>query len=154
MSVHEKKLDSRFLEGSWMSFTIAPSNQIQFTATEKNRWGKITDHVTKDVMNMLKAGGVTYIKLWPDLSFPKEIQPSSGIIPRIHWHGVILCDDVPRHLTYGYLQMNQYRVEIDTIENMSKWLKYCKKFTTKYDNYRMYKIEGGEDGYEIPADMG
>lgn len=125
-------------DGKYRSFTICPANKFQFIG-KLNRWGKAFDYLVKELKTY--GGVLREIKIFPDLSAPPAIDTENNQFPRIHWHGWIKCDNLIQLYSSTLANFGGYRIEIDTIDDIKIWEKYCRKLIDEYPEYSQYVYE-------------
>lgn len=143
----EKKL-SPILENNVMfSVTVNPDDSGQFV--HKNvlasaRWASARRAFVQ-VLTPYRSY-IHKLNLYPDLSAPSL---GGGKYPRIHWHGIIEFKDVVKFMTQYEDGLSHYMIDLDTIENKDKWMKYCLKFIKRFSEYTMYSISMNDLGIDI-----
>lgn len=111
----------------WLSFTYNPCDAHQF-------YGKPgrTVLIVKHIESLLKAKLPYWCRyeVYPEYSFNgKSVNMSKG--PRLHYHGIIQITDLIYLYELGYNELQQQGVfEIDTIDDIDVWMRYCKKSET------------------------
>lgn len=111
----------RYQNGVEYSITICPDDKLQFR-TKADRFHHYGLWLSERYSDYFQ--GIASLKLWPDVSFPEVL--TAGKYPRIHYHGIVIFDDVYRFLLSTQID-DHHRVEIDTIADRPKWKKYCTK---------------------------
>lgn len=130
-------------KNEWYSFTLAPSDAYQY-AGKKDRLKKFTDLMYESFL-ALDSSKIKY-RFDIDISEPKNIQKSIG--PRLHIHGRLLfpCSRsiLDWQLMHAYSLSRIGILDIDTIEDISIWDKYCEKYKhiTKLKTYKNYTPMG------------
>lgn len=120
----KQKMD-RFKNDTIYTITIVPGDELQFRS-KKDRFWHYSLWLQKNYAELFD--GVKELKLYPDVSFPAKI--GGGKIPRIHYHGTIMFEDIHKWLLSTDIGAH-HMVEIDTIKDSKEWELYC----TKYLNY-------------------
>lgn len=103
---------------TYYSITLNPCDDYQY-------WSEISDERIKKSKNHMKYLIRRYCNIHMDLYL--EISRTG----RLHWHGTIKISHI-NHVREFYLVvihelMTKHHVDVDTIEDMDKWIEYCTK---------------------------
>lgn len=136
------------------TFTINPDNEYQFYKESQlqSRLGKCIFNTLYYLRQCCKDCAI--FKLTIESSLPVE-SSKAGNGPRIHFHGTIKFTDSLTFLLNRYhVLMQNFKFEIDTIEDEDKWENYCSKdeslFKPLMEKYQFpYKIENETDIMQV-----
>lgn len=123
MTIDKKIPKIKWNNGITYSFTINPSDEIQFFGKER-RSLRVHEIICLK-MDTLKP----YIEytLYPEYSEP-ECKTAQYKGPRMHYHGTLKFIDIFGFLELGFYKLSRWSVfEIDTISDQDYWHKYCTK---------------------------
>jgi len=117
----------------FLTFTLNPSDKWQYFGSS-DRLEKVRNLLHEEVHLRLSAGAVknTRIDYWYclELSEPR-VHDATQSGPRIHLHGIIGFPTMAAYrvwlLRYQYELTRFSRIEIDTIDDINVWIKYCRK---------------------------
>lgn len=128
-----RKMD-RLKNDTLYTLTVCPADNHQWG--KGGRWACVRE----SVMNVISPHiqDIDQLVLYPDISFPTAL--TSGVYPRIHFHGWISFKNIINVLT-KWEPRSHHRIEIDTINDIKLWKAYCKKFIAIHSTYNMYRIE-------------
>lgn len=124
--INEHSTDVFFKKDSYYSVTINPEDKFQYMGTP-DRFKRFRS-LMYELFLSLSAQHIRY-KFNIELSEPKNNKHGSG--PRYHVHGWILFRST--HSIFQFLDNTYYRwtrlghVDIDSINDLSKWEKYMSK---------------------------
>lgn len=128
---------------------------------KKDRWNLIPAELillnTKYCLSISPNGKNMHEQYVQCMRFLKSISPYSNIdmyfelstiARRCHYHGTVEFNTYPNIVKFYNTianQREQYTYEIDTIDDISKWKKYCKKGMHLYEQFahttdRIYNI--------------
>ncbi len=122
------KNPSNFLnKGVHYSITINLDDKHQYFGID-DRDKKAHSFMYEQLLHF-KSIGITH-ELYMELSEPKSNSISKNG-PRLHFHGTIMfhsCKSVKRFLLIEWYKLSRFsNFDIDTINDMDKWVLYCKK---------------------------
>lgn len=114
-----------YVPGKLYSITICPEEQYTAFNQIGLRYERYVDKVRK-VLSMME--GIDYV-LWTEISEPLKLTPSGSKMTRLHMHGIIQINSVQQWLLkdINVLYSRLGIVDLDTIDNVPLWIKYCKK---------------------------
>lgn len=118
------------------SITCNPSDHI--LAKLRGNYIKCFDNLAEDILSKFDKSVISDLQLYPDLSFPNNFNHSKKA--RLHFHGVIRTTDLPVLLLLTNNVAKEYSIELDTMDNKEVWIKYCKKFLTRFAGQTELKL--------------
>lgn len=133
---NQKKL-LRFQNGIWYSITVNPDDHIQFR-NKKDRPHHIRQYIFEHWEELFPEGSLDDLVLYPDLSYPEYL--GKGKYPRFHYHGIVKFKNVVHFLLNTSIDQH-FITEIDTIDDMVIWKKYCEKALQYVEHFTYPLIE-------------
>lgn len=125
-----RKLAPYYVPNTWYAITICPDDIHQKTDKScENRYNRFRKYMVKEISQFELNN--TDISLVIEISEPHGSQKKGYLGPRLHAHGIIKFNNragIQYFLLKGYHMLLHYNiVDIDTIDDMSFWMKYCNK---------------------------
>lgn len=118
-------LTSYYTINTLYAITINPTDSYQFFG-QRNRLAQ-----SRSYFQLLTTSFPGILHLWIEYSEPRGMHTAGYNGPRLHAHGWFTFTNkkqIGKFLEHGYyLLLRSNAVDIDTINDMDSWLKYCKK---------------------------
>lgn len=126
----ESRLEAKFVEKVVYQLNFSPDNKFQKFG-QKLRWKTVHNAMRELMREVHQITGEKFLyELYQELSTPTTFQGNQAG-GRIHYHGVMYFKN--RQAMQGFFMLGSTvlsdygRVDIDTIDDLEYWAKYCRK---------------------------